>query len=32
MDESQRRADSNEGYGRIVEDILEEDGQQGVGN
>jgi hypothetical protein len=32
MDKSQKRAYGNKGYGRIVGEIVEEDGQQGVGN
>ncbi len=32
MDKSKRRADCKEGYSRIVEEIVEEDGQQGVEN
>ncbi len=30
MDKSKRRADGNKGYGGIVGEIIEEDGQQGV--
>jgi hypothetical protein len=30
MNKSQRRADCDKGYGRTVEEIVMEDGQQGV--
>jgi hypothetical protein len=32
MDEFRRRADGNEGYGRIVEEFVDEEGQREVGS